>query len=104
MKSIYLTSDLLTVLSLLQLVLVAASAVPESSAIADQPRSLAGHLLLQIWNNLRKINCKSTVLRCMHKHSKMHAIWNTMMCNLLQCKALPFIIRTWVISLFQSQN
>lgn len=70
MKSVYLTSDLLTVLSLLQLVLVAASAVPESSAIADQPHILAGHLSLQIWNNLRKTNHKSTALRCMHKHSE----------------------------------
>lgn len=54
MKSVYFTSVLLTVLSLPQLVLVSAPAVPESSARADQPHSLAGHLLLQIWNNLKK--------------------------------------------------
>lgn len=98
---IYLTSDLLTVLPLLQSVLVAASAVPESSAVADQPHSLAGHLLLQIWNNLRKRNCKSKALKCRYKHSKMHTIWNTIMCN-LRCKTPPFITRSWVISLFQS--
>lgn len=98
---IYLTSDLLTVLPLLRSVLAAASAVPESSAAADQPHSLAGHLLLQIWNNLRKRNCESTALKCRYKHSKMHTIWNTIMCN-LRCKTLPFIIRTCVISLFQS--
>lgn len=72
MKSVYFTSVLLTVLSLPQLVLVSAPAVPESSARADQPHSLAGHLLLQIWNNLKKINCKSTALRCTSKYSKMH--------------------------------
>lgn len=87
--------------SLLQLVLVAVPAELESSATADQPHSLAGHLLLQIWNNLKNRNHRSTALSCMHTLSEMQLTWNTTMNGFLKYKTQTLTARTWVISLFQ---